>query len=320
MIDGPKMDWTRDNKMYERYLQWKKRCDMIFKSALKPHDESIKCEYLKYWLGTEGLPLIEKWENTGKLVYEADTAELRTGHKIETYWTLLEAELQPKANKIISIIELWNKSKQNSTTLNEWITKVYNMVDLCDYVTDKETIKDRIIRDVLIVGCTSTSAKDKIIRKGSRATLQEVIEILQMEESTSKTLSSIGSDSKSMHYARYDKKKSGSKGGKPKTSQSSSSRNSQSSQGADRPTCYRCRKPWFKGHMKSCPAINVKCHKCGITGHYDICCKKTGNFPKKATSTFKKQHIAASHNPEDLYYDEDGHRTSEIFSPHVVHN
>ena len=110
-----------------------------------------------------------------------------------------------------------------------------------------------------------------------------------------------------MHYARYDKKKSRSKGGKPKTSQSSSSRNSQSSQGADRPTCYRCRKPWFKGHIKSCPAINVKCHKCGITGHYNICCKKTGNFPKKATSTFKKQHIAASHNPEDLYYDEDGH-------------
>ena len=61
-------------------------------------------------------------------VYEADTVELRTGHKLETYWTLLEAELQPKANKIISIIELWNKSKQNSTTLNEWITKVYNMV------------------------------------------------------------------------------------------------------------------------------------------------------------------------------------------------
>ena len=69
MINGPKMDWTRDNKMYERYLQWKKRCEMIFNSALKPQDESIKCEYLKYWLGTEGLPLIEKWENTRKLVY-----------------------------------------------------------------------------------------------------------------------------------------------------------------------------------------------------------------------------------------------------------
>ena len=109
-----------------------------------------------------------------------------------------------------------------------------------------------------------------------------------------------------MHYARYDKKKSGSKGGKPKTSQSSSSKNSQSSQGADRPTCYRCRKSWFKGHIKSCPAINAKCHKCGITGHFDICCKKMGNFPKKATSTSKKQHIVASHNPEDLYYDEDG--------------
>ena len=69
------------------------------------------------------------------------------------------------------------------------------MVDQGNYVTDKDTIKDRIIHDVLIVRYTSTLAKDKIIQKGSQATLQEVIEILQMEESTSKTLSSIGSDS-----------------------------------------------------------------------------------------------------------------------------
>ena len=54
--------------------------------------------YLKYWLGTKGLPLIEKWENTGKLVYEGDAA-LQIGHKLKTDWTLLEAELQPKAKQ-----------------------------------------------------------------------------------------------------------------------------------------------------------------------------------------------------------------------------
>ena len=58
--------------------------------------------------GTEGLPLIEKWENTGKLTYEGDAA---TSKNIDTYWTLLEDKFKPKANKIISIIEFWNKSK-----------------------------------------------------------------------------------------------------------------------------------------------------------------------------------------------------------------
>ena len=40
---------------------------MIFKSALVDQEEPVKGEYLKYWMGTEGLPLIEKWEDTNQL-------------------------------------------------------------------------------------------------------------------------------------------------------------------------------------------------------------------------------------------------------------
>ena len=115
---------------------------MIFHSALVDQTVQIKGEYLKYWMGTEGLPLIEKWENRGKLTYEGYAA---TSNNIDTYWTLLEEEFKLKANKIISIIELWNKSKQGSTSLNEWITHVYNMVDQCKYADDRENITDRII-------------------------------------------------------------------------------------------------------------------------------------------------------------------------------
>ena len=31
---GPKLDWTRDNQMYERYRIWKKKVEFIFCSAL----------------------------------------------------------------------------------------------------------------------------------------------------------------------------------------------------------------------------------------------------------------------------------------------
>ena len=86
MTDGSKMDWTRDNKQYDCFIQWQKRCKMIFHSALVDQTDQIKGEYLKYWMGTEGLPLIEKWENTGKLTYNGDAA---TSKNIDTYWTLL---------------------------------------------------------------------------------------------------------------------------------------------------------------------------------------------------------------------------------------
>ena len=36
-------------------------------------------------------------------------------------------------------------------------------------------LNDRIIRDVLIIGCNSDKAKDKIVRQGEKISLQEVI-------------------------------------------------------------------------------------------------------------------------------------------------
>ena len=80
---------------------------------------------------------------------------------------------KPKGNKLLSIIELWTHSKQGDKPLNQWLTQVYNLVNICKYPEDST---DRIIRDVLIVGCNSNHARDKIIRQGEAVTLNLVIE------------------------------------------------------------------------------------------------------------------------------------------------
>ena len=84
---------------------------------------------------------------------------ISSGFILKNYWDLLEAEFKPKGNKLLSVIELWTQSKETSKTLNEWLTYVYNLVEICDY----GDAKDRIIRDVLIIGCNSDKAKDKIV-------------------------------------------------------------------------------------------------------------------------------------------------------------
>ena len=66
---GPKLDWTRDNQMYEHYRIWKKKVEFIFCSALADSTPKQLVSYLKYWMGDQGIPLIEKWESTGKLDY-----------------------------------------------------------------------------------------------------------------------------------------------------------------------------------------------------------------------------------------------------------
>ena len=280
---GPKLNWTRDNQMYERYRVWKKKVEFIFCSALADSTPKQLVSYLKYWMGDQGIPLIEKWESTGKLDYSnAEEAPLSSGYRVQTYWDLLDEEFKPKGNKLISIIELWTRSKQGDKPLNQWLTQVYNLVNICKY---PENSTDRIIRDVLIVGCNSNHARDRIIRQGEAITLNQVLEILQTEESTHSTMQQIqGYDKKStgsIYYQAYDSRSKKSKN--PSNVQNYSSSSPTGSTGSKK-KCFRCGEPFSRQHMKECKAQDIICNGCGIKGHLKKCCKKSGNFPKDSSN------------------------------------
>ena len=284
---GPKLYWTRDNKIFDRYQIWKEKVELIFSSALEESSSKQKVSYLRYWMGEQGIPLVKKWTALGKLDFSsAEEDALSSGYILQNYWNLLEAEFKPKGNKLLSVIELWTRSKQGSKTLNEWLTYVYNLVESCDYGDSSE----RIIRDVLIIGCNSDKAKDKIVRQGEKIKLQDVIEILQLEDSTRQTLTEMTSTTQKIHYASYEKKKGTGKKKFQSNSNSSSSSSSgqkQDSTGSQK-LCYQCSKNYTKGHEKVCKALNAKCNACGVEGHFEIACKKSGNFPKKSSSKFQK--------------------------------
>ena len=312
---GPKLDWTRDNQMYERYRIWRKKVEFIFCSALADSTPKQLVSYLKYWMGDQGIPLIEKWESTGKLDYsnakETPATEggrrraLSSGYKIQTYWDLLDEEFKPKGNKLLFIIELWTRSKQGDKPLNQWLTQIYNLVNICKYPEDST---DRIIRDVLIVGCNSNHARDKIIRQGEAVTLNQVIEILQTEELTHSTMQQIqGYDKKStgsIYYQAYDSRS--------KKSKVSNEQNSSSSPTGSKKKCFRCGELFSRQHMKECRAQDVICNGCGIKGHLKKCCKRSGNFPKdsnrqnQSSSTGPgKMNIASAVSQAD-FFDEKG--------------
>ena len=299
---GPKLDWTRDNQMYERYRIWRKKVEFIFCSALADSTPKQLVSYLKYWMGDQGIPLIEKWESTGKLDYsnaeETPSTDggrrriLSSGYKVQTYWDLLDEEFKPKGNKLLSIIELWTRNKQGDKPLNQWLTQVYNLVNICKYPEDST---DRIIRDVLIVGCNSNHARDKIIRQGEAVTLNQVIEILQTEESTHSTMQQIqGYEKKSpasIYYQSYEKSK--------KSKAPSNEQNSSSSPTGSKKKCFRCGEPFSRQHMKECRAQNVTCNGCGIKGHLKKCCKKSGNFPKDDSN---RQNQSSSTGPSKMNF------------------
>ena len=325
--DGPTMDWTMDNKIYDRYLIWKSDVELIFSSALLGASPLQKSSYLRLWMGKEAKPLLQKWISTKKLDLstEEEAAKkkpnfnnLSNGFIIQTYWDLLEEELKPKGNKILSILELLSdRSKQGSKPLNDWLSYVFNLVETCEYGNSK----DRIIRDILIKGCASDKARESIIRRGDKIKHSEVIEILQTEDATSstyETLKEFDSTSRqiqpaTVHYASYKKSK--------KSKQNSNSNDTSSSQ------CFRCGQPFSKEHLKVCKAQNVHCNECGKHGHFQIVCKSLGQFPKRAqrqqnsNSTDRRQTHYVSDTPVQSatgFYNEQGNWVAEPPRPSPV--
>ena len=156
--------------------------------------------------------------------------------------------------------------------MNEWLTSIYNLVEVCDYPEDS---KDRIIRDALIIGCSSEKAKDKIVREGEAVTLNQVIEILQTEDAMIETLKGLRNPEQvqQIHYVSYEKKKKSTK----KFNDASSTSSEQNSSSTK--LCYHCREPYSKKHESQCKARNAKCEECQMICHFKRCCKKLGNFP-----------------------------------------
>ena len=71
-------------------------------------------------------------------------------------------------------------------------------------------------------------------------------------------------------------------------SSSSSSRQKQDSTGSQKNSATDAARITPKGMRKVCKALNAKCNACGIEGHFEVACKKSGNFPKKSSSKFQK--------------------------------
>ena len=320
---GPKMDWTMDSKIYDHYLIWKSDVELIFSSALSQATPSEKSAYLRLWMGREGKPLLNKWVSTGRIDFSNPEEIPATGGRariplsngfiIQTFWDLLEQELKPKGNKLISILELLSdRSKQGSKPLNEWLSYVYNLVETCNYGDSK----DRIISDILFKGCASTKARDSIIRKGDQILLSEVLDILQAEDATDnthQTIKEIDSATRveataSVHYASYENNKKSKK--KPhSTEQNTNSTNSTKS-------CYRCGEPYSKEHEPVCRAQEAFCNGCGKKGHFLQVCRSSGKFPQKqkTNSTDRKQAHCISDAPAQVpfgFYNEQGNWVAE---------
>ena len=101
---GPKMDWTLDNGLYQRYKVFKERCIDILSGPLHATPEENQVHYLHYWMGEEGSNLISQWTTEGKIT--DDDTEGTSKKKLRTYWQLFKDYTKPRSNSLIAVIKL----------------------------------------------------------------------------------------------------------------------------------------------------------------------------------------------------------------------
>ena len=88
---GPKLDWTRDNKIFDCYQIWKEKVELTFSSALAECTAEQKVSYLRYRMGDQGIPLVKKWTALGKLdfsnpVDRGREGPISSGFILKNYW------------------------------------------------------------------------------------------------------------------------------------------------------------------------------------------------------------------------------------------
>ena len=106
-----------------------------------------------------------------------------------------------------------------------------------------------------------------------------------------------GKPVQAVNYVSYDSRSKKSK--KPSNEQNSSSSNSTGPTSPRKRKCFQCGEPYSRKHLQECRAQNITCNNCGIKGHLQKCCKKSGNFPRDNSN---RENQSSSTGPRQQNY------------------
>ena len=127
-IEGPKMDWTVNDRLYHRFLKWKLKCENILDCELASLSESRQCKKLISWSGDDGMDLVVSWGLNDR--------ELT----LETLWTNFEDFCKPQSNEVRARFHLLTTFRQGDKSVDEWFNAVQTQINLCQYPSETANI------------------------------------------------------------------------------------------------------------------------------------------------------------------------------------
>ena len=109
-IEGPAMDWTVNDGLYNRFIKWKIRCENILEC------EARKCKKVIAWSGDFGLDQYISWNLSNEELC------------LDTIWQKYEEFCKPQANELRARFDLLTSFKQDQMSVDEWYNKVQTQI------------------------------------------------------------------------------------------------------------------------------------------------------------------------------------------------
>ena len=132
-IEGPKMNWSVDDGLYNRFIKWKIRCKNILHCELAMLSGARKCKKVIAWSGDFGLDQYISWNLSNEELC------------LDTIWQNYEEFCKPQANKLRARFDLLTSFKQDQMSVDEWYNKVQTQIGLCNYPQETAQILQRDI-------------------------------------------------------------------------------------------------------------------------------------------------------------------------------
>ena len=120
-IEGPKMNWTVDDRLYHRFLKWHLKCKTILDCELANLPAKQKCQKAIAWSGDFGMHLYVSWS--------IPKEELM----LDAIWAKFEEFSKPQTNKVRAHFDLLTSFQQGNRNIDEWYNAIQAQVNLATY-------------------------------------------------------------------------------------------------------------------------------------------------------------------------------------------
>ena len=273
-IEGPSMEWTVNDNLYNGFLKWKLKCDNILECELAMLSEERKCKKIVAWSGDFGL--------------DHQAIELRAR------------------------FDLLTSFKQADMSVDEWYNAVQTQVSLCKYPQETAQILQRdifwfFLKDESFVSKNLNEGHDEL-NKFPASTVCQLAKKMESSQVTAKHMKHVTRDPQAtqIDLLRHQRTelpphKSQRKQRKSFTSKQANHKYQQEDKQDERSSqnhrrfnqedkCSKCGDtPHLEGFR--CPASRHQCQYCYKFGHFShLCFKKKQEAGHKRSSRQPKAH------------------------------